>query len=276
MRSTIRQMYTRKEHYKAIFGPWWAMLNGLWSILSSADTLVGKYGSDGLRRAWDASWVAPRWGWKIWAAGVAVTTAIFAIELSFRRITKHEIEAEAREKQLQGRLDEQLANKPLIRGAVLVAFSTFGQSLVGRPIHSHTRLVLVLKLTNHKDVPTTIDKYELMIRIGTQDRIVLGQDSFSTPMKIEHQSNYKDAQTSSDGFHYYTSVIPMRMRIHSGLPLGRAATVEGAVILDIEDAVAGGEDVWYEDFSLTVIDALGNRFPIPANHTMTISCLIGG
>src|ERR1700691_1498092 len=104
-------MHTRAGHYKAIFGPWWAVLNGLWTLLSSADTLVGKYGSDDFKKTWDAAWITPKWGWKVWAIGVSVSTAIFAIEYSFRHIKKHEMEGAAREESLRRDIDAEKIRK---------------------------------------------------------------------------------------------------------------------------------------------------------------------
>jgi len=83
------QVTGRARHYKAIFGPWWAAVNGLWTLLSSAETLVGHYASVDFKMAWDAAWIAPKWGWKVWIIGVAVSTAIFAVEYSYREIVKH-------------------------------------------------------------------------------------------------------------------------------------------------------------------------------------------
>jgi hypothetical protein len=163
---------------------------------------------------------------------------------------------------------------PAIKGEVLVAFSTYGTSLSGRPVHKDTRLVLVVKLVNHRDVPTTIDRYELTLRVGDQTRVVVGRDNFPTPLKIEHQSDYKDSHTKSDEFHTYTSVIPMSARIHYGFPLGRGVAAEGGIIFNIEDTVAGQENTWHEDFYLAVIDSFGNAHLIDAEYTKVISCLI--
>src|SRR5258708_761282 len=123
-------MHTRSEHYRAIFGPWWATVNALWALLSSADTLVGKYGSEEFKKAWDASWVAPRWGWKVWLIGLAIITAIFAIEYSYRHIKKHETSSQARENDLQQRLsDEQAKNqRPDFAGELGEVFATVPRS----------------------------------------------------------------------------------------------------------------------------------------------------
>ncbi len=89
-RSSI--VYTRWAHAKGIFSPWWAAVNLVWFALSSADTLVSKYGSDALKSAWNSWWVKPKWGWKVWAIGFAVSTLASLFEYSYRSVRFRETE----------------------------------------------------------------------------------------------------------------------------------------------------------------------------------------
>jgi hypothetical protein len=85
-------MHTKRQHFKDIFGTWWTAVNSVWTLLSSADALVDHYGSTDFKRSWDAAWITPKWGWKVWIIGIAVTTAAFAVEYSYRQIKRLEAE----------------------------------------------------------------------------------------------------------------------------------------------------------------------------------------
>lgn len=95
------KMYSRRAHYGAIFGKWWLGVNTIWTLLSSADTLVAHYGSPDFEKQWDEVWIAPKWGWKIWGLGVAVITTIFAIEYTYRRSVVKDSEVRAIHNKLQ-------------------------------------------------------------------------------------------------------------------------------------------------------------------------------
>ena len=55
---------SRAKHIWRIANLWWAMICVVWTAICSANTLIGKYGSDAFRKAWDAAWVTPKWGWQ--------------------------------------------------------------------------------------------------------------------------------------------------------------------------------------------------------------------
>jgi hypothetical protein len=58
----------------------------------------------------DAEWITPKWGWKMWGLGVAMSTAVFAIEYSCRRIR----EFEAKLIKVTGKLEEIEKSKPRV------------------------------------------------------------------------------------------------------------------------------------------------------------------
>jgi hypothetical protein len=106
--------HTRFTHLKGVFGPWWIAVNGLWTLASSADVLVGHYASASFKAAWDAAWIAPKWGWTVWVIGFLLITVGSAFEYSFRYIRQHENESAQRETHLQTELAEYAAeNKRL-------------------------------------------------------------------------------------------------------------------------------------------------------------------
>lgn len=157
---------------------------------------------------------------------------------------------------------------PDIRGSVLIAFSVQGESLVGRPISKDTRLIVFLKLVNHRDVPTTIDRYELRIRVGETERTIVGEAIFDA-FKVKHSSDYKDSLTTSDGMYHHTSVYPIGLRITTVAPLRRGIATGGYVLFYLVNAVST-ERCSYEDLAITVTDAFGGSHPIPALKTKVI------
>ena len=100
----MRPPHNRFAHLKGVFGPWWVAVNGVWALLSSADVIVTHYAPESFRAAWDAEWIAPKWGWSVWAIGFLIITAASAFEYSFRYIRKHENAAAQRETHLQTEL----------------------------------------------------------------------------------------------------------------------------------------------------------------------------
>jgi hypothetical protein len=87
-------VHTRWTHARGVFGPWWLTVNTLWTLISSADTVVNKYGTDILKSRWNSLWITPKWGWSVWFAGFCLITVGFAFEWSFRQIRKLEKEPE--------------------------------------------------------------------------------------------------------------------------------------------------------------------------------------
>jgi hypothetical protein len=79
---------------RPFFGSWWAGVNLVWTALSSADTIVNKYGSDPFKQHWNSLWITPKWGWSVWITGFCVITAICAFESSFREIKNFDNEPE--------------------------------------------------------------------------------------------------------------------------------------------------------------------------------------
>jgi len=146
----------------------------LWSLISSADTLVGKYGSDSFKKAWDAEWIAPKWGWKVWIIGLLIITVVFMFEFTFRESSK-------RETGLRQQLDEEKSKnqRPEYIGRIYEAF-------IGPAAYWHNALlpdkklivvdpdasILVLNvgIINMRDVGnpqvgTTISAYRLIVQI---------------------------------------------------------------------------------------------------------------
>jgi hypothetical protein len=107
----IPVMHTRRKYYRAIFGRWWGIVNGLWTLLSSVETLVDHYASKAFQESWNAAWIAPKWGWRVWGLGVVASTAVFAIEYSYRCIRQEESKTETE----QQKLDQIEKAKPKIK-----------------------------------------------------------------------------------------------------------------------------------------------------------------
>lgn len=165
-------MHTRPQHYRAIFGPWWGAVNLLWFLLSSADTLVGKYGAPEFKQAWDASWVAPRWGWGVWVIGVAVITAIFAVEYSYRYIKKHEKDLEAeRAKNVGSRIEGEITHGYL-------DFRRFADDGQFPFMASGCTATFYVEAVNHNDTPAMLraDKssVEFAVQMGIQKKTFHG------------------------------------------------------------------------------------------------------
>jgi hypothetical protein len=90
---------------------------------------------------------------------------------------------------------EQLKNQqPEIKGEIIVVFAWTGKSLVGRPILADVQFAVLVKLVNHRDVATTIDRYELKLKVGEEYRTAVGEPFVSTA-KIAHRSDYRDRST---------------------------------------------------------------------------------
>jgi hypothetical protein len=163
-------MHTRTEHFKAVFGAWWAVVTAIWSLISSADTLVGKYGSDSLKKWWDAAWT-PKWGWKVWIIGLLIITLAFVLEFTFREIRKKETD-------FQQQLDEEKDKnqRPDYKGTIYEVF-------VGPAAYFHLpnkELIVVskedsivainvgiinMRNVGHSQVGTTIHDYQMDIEI---------------------------------------------------------------------------------------------------------------
>jgi hypothetical protein len=73
--------------------------------------LVNHYASKPLQDSWNAAWIAPKWGWRVWGLGVTVSTAVFAIEYSYRRIRQEEAKTDS----ARHKLDEIEKAKPRIK-----------------------------------------------------------------------------------------------------------------------------------------------------------------
>src|ERR1700691_3057327 len=82
-------MYNRWQHLKGIFNIWWLAVNGAWLLVSSADTLVGKFATPAFKNYWDSQFVTPKWGWKVWIIGFAVLTMAYVFEFSYRLVKRH-------------------------------------------------------------------------------------------------------------------------------------------------------------------------------------------
>jgi hypothetical protein len=116
--------YNRGNHFKTLFFPWWTAVNGLWALLCSGDVIVSHWASDAFKAKWDAAWIAPKFGWRVWLYGAIVLTLVFVFEVSFRCVKKTTQEAQEREAKLITRLEEIDKAKPRIRlkepGAVYI------------------------------------------------------------------------------------------------------------------------------------------------------------
>src|SRR6266849_4205619 len=100
--------YGRKAHLKALFFPWWIVVNAIWALVCSADVLVSHFGSEGLRNAWNSLWIAPKWGWRTWIWGVVDITFAILSENSFRLVRA----AKEKEDKTAGDLQKALENLP--------------------------------------------------------------------------------------------------------------------------------------------------------------------
>ncbi len=76
--------WPRFKHAYSLGAGWWAVLVGAWTLLSSADTLIGKLGTTDFKAKWDALWLLPTWGWRTWLLGICVITVIVIFERSYR------------------------------------------------------------------------------------------------------------------------------------------------------------------------------------------------
>lgn len=121
----------RASHVGQIARSWWAMIYGLvWSALCSVDVLVGHYGTDSFKTAYNSAWIAPKWGWKVWIIGLLVITVLVIVEGSFRdareREAGHAIANESRDKEIE-RLSH-LSDCPTVR---IAAWGEFGTNARG-------------------------------------------------------------------------------------------------------------------------------------------------
>jgi hypothetical protein len=91
----------RWEHLKQVARWWWAMVITAWTLLSLADFIMGKMSPD-RKAVWDAMWITPKWGWKVWIIGLLVITVLMLFEGSYRlqhatikaaRLKQQELEA---------------------------------------------------------------------------------------------------------------------------------------------------------------------------------------
>ncbi|HXM61484.1 MAG TPA: hypothetical protein VN950_11580 [Terriglobales bacterium] len=276
-------MLTRGEHYKAIFGPWWAVVNGLWALLSSADTLVAKYGSVEFKKTWDEAWITPKWGWKIWAIGLLASTVLFALEYSFRHTRRILDQAHNGRKAEVKKVEDELAvanakiNKletmPDISGEILVAFWEVRRDLDGMPWSKHSRYYIKLRLVNHNDVPCTINKYSLSIANYGDDKRTKGEGTPSSVGKLSHPTyTYIDENAEiieTDGCsEVRTRIGPIN--ITTQWPLARGRKQEGWVTFDVWNYVpepikrigeinpSASLAPWKQVMSVCVVDSLGN------------------
>jgi hypothetical protein len=122
--------HTRYLHFRGIFGPWWAAVNALWALVSSADLLVSKYGSTNVKQAWEMAWIAPKWGWRTWIVGFLLITFVFTFEYSFKRIKKHEQSMNERLVSKQAQLDEEIANRKRPEVMVYCDWSRYHEGII--------------------------------------------------------------------------------------------------------------------------------------------------
>lgn len=94
---------TRATFARKVFAAWWwAIFTVVWTIFSSADTLIGKYATQSFQDSWKASWVHPRWGWEAWIIGLLVITAGAIFEGGYRQYSEQEEKVASLERQLNG------------------------------------------------------------------------------------------------------------------------------------------------------------------------------
>jgi hypothetical protein len=280
-------MHARGEHYKAIFGPWWAIVNGLWTLLSSADTLVGKYGSDTFKKTWEAAWIAPKWGWKVWVIGILASTVIFAVEYSFRHVNRslernrrdYETELKKVKDELEAKKLEfaSLTTKPDISGKIIVAFWEVYRDINETPWSKHSRYYIKLRLTNQNDVPCTIDQYSIAVANYYTHKNGGGEGKPSSTGRLIHLTyNYTDEDTeiieTSTSLDTRTRTKPID--ISPQWPLEKGCKHEGWVTFDVwnyrPEPVKPDDTApetflghWQECVSVFVVDSLGNT------HTLT-------
>lgn len=81
----MKWITARNTHAKLLFGRWWLIVSGLWSMLMIADTLIPKYGSSETIKYWDKLWVLAALDWKMWVIGLLVIALVSVFENSYRR-----------------------------------------------------------------------------------------------------------------------------------------------------------------------------------------------
>lgn len=125
-------------------------------------------------------------------------------------------------------------------------------------------------------MPTTIDRYELRMRVGTEDRGAVGKSMFGSPLRISHRTDYMDSATTNDGWFSHTSISPIALAISSSQPLRRALASQGWILFDFTDAVCEEpKEEWHQDLTLNVTDSLGNAHAIVSPQTRMYYGTIG-
>jgi hypothetical protein len=80
----------RANHIGHIANGWWAMILAMWSLVTAADTVIEKWGSDAAKKWWDGIWLLPKVGWKGWLIGLLVITVLLIFEGSYRHSRRQE------------------------------------------------------------------------------------------------------------------------------------------------------------------------------------------
>ncbi len=132
----------RFKHGGRIGQWWWAMIFGAWTLVCSADVLVGKYGSDSFKVAWDAAWKLPKFGWEVWIIGLLMITVLMIFEGSYRHTRSLEAKLDGVPKLVCKGVS--FHDNPIVVTEIRLADSPAvpqaWQRIVGRPTFYHLRI----------------------------------------------------------------------------------------------------------------------------------------
>jgi hypothetical protein len=71
-------------HSRKLSNWWWAVIAGVWSAFSVADTIINHWGSDSLKADWKAATLHFPFGWQTWTIGILVSILILVYHESYR------------------------------------------------------------------------------------------------------------------------------------------------------------------------------------------------
>jgi hypothetical protein len=169
-----------------------------------------------------------------------------------------------------------LTNMPDIKGEIIVAFWEVYRDKYEQPWSKHSHYYLKIRLTNHNNVPCTIDRYSIAVANYHNHKNGGGDGIPSSIGKLNHPTfNYTDESTevieTSNAIETRTWMHPID--ISPQWPLERGCKHEGWVTFVVWNYVPSSiqaDDVapeghvgpWQECLTVSVLDSLGNTHPI--------------
>jgi hypothetical protein len=70
-------------HCRHLSNWWWAVIAGVWSAFSVADTAISHWGSDSLKLGWKNATLHFPFGWQVWAIGLLLLVVFFVYHGSY-------------------------------------------------------------------------------------------------------------------------------------------------------------------------------------------------